>query len=85
MGQNRNVSGEKNIKKEVFQPGGQNVVWRLDEDIGGISDWEKSPVFHAGDKVRNNVVISARHQFQRNRGFVQLPLKLGDRLLNLWT
>ncbi len=44
VGQNRDVTAKKNAEEELFKPCGRDVVRRLNQDIGGISEREEAPL-----------------------------------------
>lgn len=75
MGDDRNITSRHDPEQEIAQTGRRRMMRRLDKNVSRICDREKMAASQGRNKVRNDVIIGACHEFERNIAFVEFVLQ----------
>lgn len=73
MRQDRRISTNENIEKQLFQPHRGHVMRRFDQDITGVREGEEVAGLQSCDKIRHDMIVGPGGQLQRDA----FPIKSG--------
>lgn len=83
MRQDGREASRRNAEEEIAETRRRGDVRRLDEDIAGVCEREEVTSTQRRDKIRNDVIVGASDELQRNAVSVQLFLKISNRVADI--
>ncbi len=76
MGQDRHITGNREIEEEILQLRWRGVMRRLDQHVTRIGDRKEPPRFQSADKIGRHMNIGAGCEAERNSRLVESVLQL---------
>ncbi len=83
VGEDRNISSERQGEQQVLHTRRQDMMRWLDEDVACVGQRQEVPTADTVNKIRHDVVVRTRQNLQRNALRLQCRSEIGDGGSNL--